>query len=205
MIKLLLTLLAFVTVSSSSIAAITKSSSISKGEIKNTAMDTTENLKRGLVIGDTYLGGIIFYLDASGKHGLICAQEDQSKGIIWGDVNVDAYAYGSGIGCGAGNARAMNRWLISGSKNAARVCYNTPISGFNDWYLPSDFELQLMYQNIGQGDALGLGNIGLFGANRYWSSSEHSSSVAWYTDFNSGAHDGDTKSKSYAVRAVRVF
>ena len=37
----------------------------------------------GLAIGDTHQGGIIFYLDASGCHGLISAPSDQSTGIQW--------------------------------------------------------------------------------------------------------------------------
>ena len=41
-----------------------------------------------LAIGDTYQGGIIFYLDASGCHGLIAATADQSTGIQWYNGNL---------------------------------------------------------------------------------------------------------------------
>lgn len=34
-------------------------------------------------IGDIFLGGIIFYLDISGRHGAVCAEKDQSSGIDW--------------------------------------------------------------------------------------------------------------------------
>jgi hypothetical protein len=37
----------------------------------------------GLSIGDTHQGGIIFYLDASGCHGLIAAPGDQSTSAAW--------------------------------------------------------------------------------------------------------------------------
>lgn len=34
-------------------------------------------------IGDQYMGGIIFYLDNSGRHGAVCADKDQSAGLDW--------------------------------------------------------------------------------------------------------------------------
>ncbi|NRA10888.1 MAG: transposase [Crocinitomicaceae bacterium] len=53
-----------------------------------TGIDITNNVISasdicGLSIGDTYQGGIIFYLDASGCHGLISATTDQSTGVRW--------------------------------------------------------------------------------------------------------------------------
>ena len=48
---------------------------------------------------------------------------------------------------------------------------NSSIGSFNDWFLPSIDELDMMYQNIGPGNSLGLGNIGNFATNDfYWSS-----------------------------------
>ena len=35
-------------------------------------------------LGNKYGGGIIFYIDASGEHGLIAAPTDQSTGAMWG-------------------------------------------------------------------------------------------------------------------------
>lgn len=34
-------------------------------------------------IGDTYAGGIVFYVDETGKHGLVCATHDQGSGLNW--------------------------------------------------------------------------------------------------------------------------
>jgi hypothetical protein len=50
---------------------------------------------------------------------------------------------------------------------AAKLCYDLNSGGYIDCYLPSKYELNLMYQNIGQGNALDLGNIGNFANNYY--------------------------------------
>ena len=172
-------------------------------EITNHVITTSDRC--GLSIGDTSQGGIIFYLDASGCHGLISASKDQSSGIQWwNDANIDTYAYGNGIGAGKGNVGALQRWQGQGNY-ASSTCYNILINGHTDWYLPSTYELNLMYMNIGQGNSLKLGNIGGFSPSKYWSSTEHGPSIAWYIDFNTGVNDGDLKSKPFNVRAVRVF
>jgi hypothetical protein len=160
-----------------------------------------------LSIGDTHAGGIIFYLDASGCHGLVCTPTDQSSDIKWNNgESIDTYAYGNGIGNGSGNASAIGRWQGGCSScYASLICYNVLIEGFRDWYLPSKYELNLMRENVGQGNALGLGNIGNFNAGSYWNSTEHSNVVAWYQNFTTGFIDGDLKTKAFSVRAVRVF
>ncbi|MCF8269961.1 MAG: collagen-like protein, partial [Crocinitomicaceae bacterium] len=64
----------------------------------------------GLAIGQTYQGGIIFYLDASGCHGLISAPTDQITGIQWYNGSyTDTYASGSGLFDGDGNCYRIRR------------------------------------------------------------------------------------------------
>jgi hypothetical protein len=158
-------------------------------------------------IGDTHQGGIIFYLDASGKHGLISAPTDQSAGIKWDNGSfVDTYAYGNGIGAGEGNSQGIRRWQgTCSSCYASELCQDLILGGETDWYLPSKYELNLMFENIGQGNALGLGNIGNFANNYYWSSTEIGDSGAWLQSFANGYQANGNKSSTYNVRAVRAF
>ena len=170
---------------------------------------TAENVTStcGLAIGDTHQGGIIFYLDASGCHGLIAAPSDQSSSITWWNgSNVDTYAYGNGISAGEGNSQGIRRWQgTCSSCYASELCQDLSLGGYADWYLPSKYELNLMYENIGQGDALGLGNIGNLANSFYWSSTEYDSSNAWIQDFNLGGQFYNGKSNTSFVRAVRAF
>jgi hypothetical protein len=154
-------------------------------------------------IGDTHQGGIIFYLDASGKHGLIAAPSDQSTSAAWWNGSfIDTRAYGSGLFEGKYNTRMINR-IQSGTTSAAAICANY---GDLKWYLPSIEELNLMYMNIGQGNALGLGNIGSFSPAYYWSSTENDYYNAWIQFFTNGYKGYNAKSRTYnSVRAVRAF
>ncbi|PKG42764.1 Lcl C-terminal domain-containing protein, partial [Psychroflexus sp. MES1-P1E] len=159
-------------------------------------------------IGDTHQGGIIFYLDASGKHGLIAAPSDQSTSAAWWNGSyVDTYAYGNGIGAGEGNSQGIRRWQgICSSCYANELCQDLNLGGETDWYLPSKYELNLMYENIGQGNALGLGNIGNFANNYYWSSTEIDNFDAWDQYFSNGSQSSNNKNYAFSrVRAVRAF
>ena len=168
----------------------------------------------GLSIGDTYQGGIIFYLDASGCHGLIAAPGDQSTGIRWyaGTFGF-TQAKGDGIYAGKANTSIIiaAQVAIGDDVNnyAARLCNELIIfeggTAYGDWYLPSKYELNLMYENIGQGNALGLGNVGNFSSSFYWSSTEVDSNPAWSQFFNNGDQFGPNKNEAADVRAVRAF
>ena len=159
----------------------------------------------GLAIGQTYQGGIIFYLDASGCHGLISAPTDQSTGIGWWNGSyTNTTAFASCVGCGDGNT-SMIVYNQGAGTYAAKLCSDLSLGGYSDWYLPSKYELNLMYLNIGQGNVLGLGNVGGFANTGYWSSTESSSVNAWVQGFTSGSQLLNGKSIFNYVRAVRAF
>ena len=88
---------------------------------------------------------------------------------------------------------------------AAQLCYELSSGGYDDWYLPSKYELNLMYENIGKGNALGLGNVGGFANDDYWSSTEDDFTTAWYQGFTNGYQNYFNKLSTSYVRAVRAF
>ena len=164
-----------------------------------------------LQIGDFHQGGIIFWLDGNGG-GLIAATKDQtfpSYGAEWGcSGNLISGADGVAIGTGNQNTIDIEAGCTT-PETAADKCANLTLNGYSDWFLPSKDELHKMYLNIGQGNTLGLGNIGIFASNPYWSSTEFDANHAWQQDFDSGGQYSFFKyNPSYAnayVRAVRTF
>jgi hypothetical protein len=158
-------------------------------------------------IGQSYQGGIIFYLDGTGQHGLIAATADQSTGMRWwAGTYTFTMAWADGLGAGKANTAIIiaNQGYGDGSTYAARVCneYTVTVNGvtYGDWYLPSKFELNLMYIN------LKVAGLGGFASDYYWSTTEGSNYGAWGQDFGSGfQYIGFNKGVSYYVRAVRAF
>ncbi len=157
-------------------------------------------------IGDTGpAGGIVFYLDETGEHGFEAAPEDQGW-AEWGCAGTNITgAEGQAIGTGAQNTTDMLAAdcspVTAENALAADLVANYALNGFEDWFLPSRFELKALY------DAhivtVGFGDWGHF-----WSSSELalSASSSYYSLFNLGGHtQTGGKSNTYRVRAVRAF
>jgi Protein of unknown function (DUF1566) len=150
-------------------------------------------------IGQAYGGGIIFYVDGTGQHGLIAATSDQSIGLKWNNLSsVITNAAGLAIGSGSANTSAIIN-IQGNALYAASLCrlyYNG--GGFSDWYLPSLFELNELF--------LRRAILGISGSN-YWSSSEYDSGNAWYINFSSSGPNQyiGGKSSGLNVRAIRSF
>jgi len=141
-------------------------------------------------------GGIVFYVDSTGQHGLVCAPSDQ--GIFeWGCFGTDIVGTSTAFGTGQANTNL----ILSGCSTrpiAASVCDDLVLNGYSDWYLPSVEELQLMFSNL---RAIGIG--GFSNNNPYWSSSQANPNAAW-SIFN-GSVGNLNKGGSTRVRAVRAF
>ncbi|MFI3198305.1 MAG: DNRLRE domain-containing protein, partial [Methylococcaceae bacterium] len=104
-------------------------------------------------IGESYGGGKVFYVYDGGQHGLIAATADQSTGIRWyGGTNTITRAKADGLGAGKANTVLIiaNQGAVDAAAFAATVCneYSVTVADvtYADWYLPSKYELSLLYQ-----------------------------------------------------------
>jgi hypothetical protein len=148
-------------------------------------------------IGQAALGGIVFYVDCSGQHGLVASTSDQSTGCAWGCYGTYVGASGTAIYTGITNTTA----IINGCPTAgiaARVAQAYNGGGYTDWYLPSKDELTLLYnQRAVIGGFLPVG---------FWSSYESSSTYTTFLDFSTGIQWNCPKNTSpHYVRAIRQF
>lgn len=169
-------------------------------------------------IGDLAEGGIVFYVDESGEHGLVAGTEDVIEGAYednsgwgpgfeWGCFG-DTVLGASSVGLGEGydNTIAIigqGCQTENGGATAAQACVNYESGGYGNWYLPSFDELFLMYSSIGQGSQINVGN---FASSFYWSSTEGDTSNAYFVHFPNG-NSGDYADKNGVgkVRAIRSF
>ena len=162
-----------------------------------------------LAIGQTYQGGIIFYLDGTGQHGLIAAPTDikdaygNSLLLGWGMATGTT---GTTVGTGKTNTAAIIASQGAGIY-AASMCDDLVVGIYQDWYLPSKDELNLMYTNIGQGAVAPLvKNTGGFLDSTYWSSSAYDYANAWGQPFTNGhQYNYDKSGGTLYVRAIRAF
>jgi hypothetical protein len=150
-------------------------------------------------IGERFGGGIVFFVYDNGKHGLIAATSDQASYVRWGNTNA-VNAVRDGINAGKANTERII--LIQGSAGdyAAQIAANYQGGGFGDWYLPSKYELNLLFQK--------KAFVGIFPGFGYWSSNESGNSNAWGQDFQDiwGLQFYTNRTvKHSCVRAIRSF
>lgn len=166
-------------------------------------------------LGTTYLNGVVFYVDATGQHGLVCATADESgtysycTNWMWSLDFIQAS--GTAIGSGKSNTNILLKYS-NGIRTceAAEICNSKSPKG--EWFLPSIEELKLMYTTF---KAVGLLN---FKNNIYWSSTELIFSSTNYSGYanninfgGNGEPSGSSNSvlvgfsNKYPVRAIRSF
>lgn len=175
-------------------------------------------------VGSFAEGGIVFYIDETGEHGLVAALEDITEGINiqdWGSVdglewscvgvNVSG-ADGMNIGTGYQNTLdivAQNCQTVNGGVSAAQATLNYESEGYSDWFLPSLNELDEMYEILGNdGEVFNLGGFDTNDYSYYWSSSEQFNSTnnrVFSVKFNNGLTPTIEKDFPLRVRAIRAF
>jgi hypothetical protein len=158
-------------------------------------------------IGETYGGGKVFYVYDNGHHGLIAATTDQSptSGLPWSNyVSIYTGTTGDGINSGEMNTSISIAEQLEYNPTvnfAAKACadYSLIVNGVNygDWYLPSKYELNLLYQ---QKDV-----VGGFYYDYYWSSNELDNYSAWFQIFSDGSQTYTPKNQLFHIRAIRAF
>jgi hypothetical protein len=193
-----------------------------------------------LKVGSKYQGGVVVYLDKTGRNGLIVAEREFGS-AVWGeDGNIGANGNGIADGTGMENTKKIVELASSKIKKgvfrnkeilistAARLCLESNYNGYNDWYLPTKAEIELII-NSNNIKKTSLYNLILNSHTSIWSSYEYDYSEAYVCRYGTGSdgtsrwtkleeyrgeiwaklHKGDIrpfhKSSNYSVWAVRAF
>jgi hypothetical protein len=164
-------------------------------------------------VGDTYQGGVAFYILQAGDigynanvvHGLIASTEDQHTNIKWGLLDYRYVAAPGGTFTAIGTGSVNTDSIIT--QNGAGITYASGIArayeggGYTDWYLPSQDELHLLF--------LSQDIVGGFSNKGYWSSSEAigepSKDNVWIQGFALDYTYDGMKSNYNSGRAIRSF
>lgn len=149
-------------------------------------------------IGESYGGGIVFWVDGTGQHGLIAAQPCYLGHEPWGLWQAVSGATADGVGAGAANT-ALIVSLYGEGNYAAKLCADLVSGGYDDWYLPSIYELSLLYQQRTV--------IGGFIPSGCWSSNEVDGEFAWRVIIGPGgiSQQVSEKTRENAVCVIRSF
>jgi hypothetical protein len=183
-------------------------------------------------IGESYGGGIVFYTWDNGNHGLIAAKNElgnkgpfdftSTSGVKFiPGTGYIATAFRSGLGAGMFNTTniiartsyyeqafmyapdpqyhniyaAMLAQQYANASNAS-----TPVYG--DWYLPSIYELGILYSNLSL-----ISGSGFNASHDYWSSTEVNQGYAYYfksSDAGSTTSWNDNSALKYVI-PIRQF
>ncbi len=161
-------------------------------------------------IGQLYGGGVIVALWKIGseEHGLIVSPVDIGESIfsnITSTIGLTAQSKSNGL---TNTNSIVNQ--AGHTTSAAQMCLDYVFEGFNDWYLPSSWEMSHIIKNAQIiNEVLGTTNgINENQISEYWNSTEYESigtSYGGYADFVSLTIGNRPKSNVLKVRAIRKF
>ena len=116
-------------------------------------------------VGQKAFGGIVFYVNKDGKHGLVCSE---------------------------------NNYSLYDCEEAMKFCHDVVLNGNGDWYLPSHYELKLMYDIPEIRSTFSINEY-------YWSSTKLDPNTAYWYSFAYGKYYAkDIDEKGY-VRPIHKF
>lgn len=158
-------------------------------------------------------GGWIFYINPNwerdGWRYLEAAYvTDWTSSWIFGGSTQTTLNGNTSTAIGSGYANSVAIIKQEGHvSSAASACLDATIDGFNDWYLPSYDELNLMFNN------LRAYNVGFFTDNDYYlTSSENNATSAMAMYYSSSSYlvysgniDKSTYSNDIRIRPIRSF
>ncbi len=165
-------------------------------------------------VGELYGGGVVFWVDQTGQHGIIAGMIDLSDRYEWSNVhNIEIGSSAQSDWNGSGNTTAIIA-QENHTESAAKLCedytnvdYGTGV--YNDWYLPSIAELSHIWNNFYDLQKA-LTNDGSdltkpLGSSYYWSSTEFGADMGLEFTFLIGRVGYTNKWSGSFVRAVRAF
>jgi hypothetical protein len=169
--------------------------------ITTLATNIGKQIGGGLVVAEWFENGV--------HKALIIALQDLSVNTGWTISPYDITAIGATAQSYSDGLTNTNA-IIAQTGAAATTAYAAGLAklylggGYNDWYLPSIWELSLCFNSIA---IIGksISTIGFnFINNIYWSSTEYSSTEAWALDFLDGVSYLTFKNSGNNARAVRI-
>lgn len=163
-------------------------------------------------LGEYYQGGIIFWNIKNNEieRGLIASSSDQAKNIKWANRQFTTKATEDGVFVGKNNTKKIIDALGPAGNYAAKIAFSYREGAYNEWYLPSKYELNLMFNQrylIGEFSTHPYSESNA--CTSYWSSTETSPGKAWSQSFNTGKSSdeeacGLDKEQAH-VRAIRAY
>lgn len=150
-------------------------------------------------VGQFSQGGIVFWVDETGQHGLVASTSDLGAGSVWYQGFTNTKAIRSGIFGGFYNTERILSSIGYGACAASVAAQHIGIIPFGDWYLPSQAELV----------ALNNSGLGLL-SGTYWSSTEIGVETGLIADqalalTSAGDPIPQFKNVVSKVRAIRKF
>ncbi len=151
-----------------------------------------------LHIGVSYGGGLVIFIDESRIHGVTVAPSNIDLKSKWyNGTFIKTNAIKSPIYGGFSNTNTIVNLQGEGDY-PAKLCYDLVMNGYNDWYLPSEFEIAwIVFSEVDSGchkDSI------------YWSSTEFNEELAWGIQISNPVLCFlRNKSEQHYVRAVRAF
>lgn len=161
--------------------------------------------KKGHYVGEMFGGGVVFYVDNTGQHGLIADFMNLSG--IWSNVPAQIGATAQSTWDGFSNSLAIY-YQAGMTQSAAKTCFlHENWTHTDDWFLPSLFQVQLLHTAAALLNYNWAGNS-LFEAlaGKVWTSTEDNvEGRAKAVDLSTGEEFYYQKSGSLPFRPIRNF